>query len=316
MKLVSILGVALLFYAFSTESLHLFTSSTVVSEHRGLLFSGEGGLLGFLISLFTIFTASGRRQFLSCQLGFNLCLCNFEDFREAILENREINICFSTTLISDKEVDISDKSFRIGCDGQPCGLRPSGLNRFFVGSPRDAVFDMLVFTDGASDNGGAMKLTGGKAAFINCEFFRNSASQDGGAIHLSAGELFLDSPIFSDNTARGNGGGIFVTSGAILSIDGNSDEDEIMFDHFFNFNSASQGGAIAVDNGSVDIKDTDFFCGNTAGISGDNIFIGSGSTVTCDNVSFERDRGLSGDASPTCETSTIMGDGSATFCTT
>lgn len=305
----------LLFYVFGIEE--TFAGSTA-TEHRGLLFGGEGGLLGFIIALFSIFTSTGRRRFFSCQLGFNLCLCNFEDFRGAVEENRDASICFSTTLLVDEAIDVTNKSFRIGCDGEPCGLRPVGLNfgSLFVGSPQDAIFDTVSLSTASAEDGGAMKLTGGKTSCINCEFFGNSASQNGGAIHISAGELILDSPTFSDNVAAGSGGAIYVTGGATVSIIGESDQDDTMFDHFFNFNSADQGGAIAVDNGSVAIEDTDFFCGNTADSLGNNIFVGSGAMVTCENVMFEADRGLAGDASPTCEASAIMGDGSATFCTT
>jgi predicted outer membrane repeat protein len=317
-------------------------------EEGGALF-GIGVLWRALITtvnnvLSTILTGPGRRRFLSCNLGLNICLCNRDDLAAAIRNNQDINICIETTIEfqgdkDDQEIDLTGTSFTIGCDGPPCGfMLLRGQNRFFGGAPARAVFDEVFFRFGhASDDGGAMKLTGGTTTCTNC-YFDNTAVRNGGAIAITGAgaKLTLANPVFfSNEAATGSGGAIYVTNNAVVSINGgpppHDEQDADRYGHTFALNNAQTGGgAIFVDNGGrVELRDSTLHCDNfvpgtssTSSTAGHNLFIGggNGSTITCDNVTFAVERGIGGTGtSATCGASTIVkGDGSTTGypCTT
>jgi hypothetical protein len=77
----------------------------------------------------------------------------------------------------------------------------------------------------------------------------NDATGDGGGMAVT-GDLDLDGGLFSANTAGGGGGGLW--------LEGGNNDDWEVDDATFDDNSASAGGGIGVDGGTVTVRDTVF----------------------------------------------------------
>ena len=147
----------------------------------------------------------------------------------------------------------------------------------------------LTFSEGTSDNGGAVRVGEGVTAhFSNCAFTSNSASDSGGAVHVSSEtevSVTFDTCTFSGNDALGNGGAVLVSGAA----------DPTFTNCTFNGNSANNGGgAIAWLPGNSEnaLVTQCAIEGNYSLITGAGIThvasVGSsltiGESVICDNV--------------------------------
>jgi predicted outer membrane repeat protein len=105
------------------------------------------------------------------------------------------------------------------------------------------------FTNNSVDAGGGAIYSNGTLTIDNCTFSGNSSAAFGGGAIVAGGAMTISNSFFSGNTVGNSpiGGGAFVTFSATTVINST----------FFN-NSASQGGAINANSGSLTVTNSTF----------------------------------------------------------
>ena len=176
----------------------------------------------------------------------------------------------------------------------------NGGGALYVAEGQAIVTD-TVFKNNEALKGGAVWVQNQSASLTATQvlFENNTARDSGGALYCENNETFtLNSVTFSGNTATNDGGAIYATSGSILGLtdvtaSGNTAKNG-GFAYIYNSattvnsstvtnNSATQrGGAFYVaDNGPARLYINGVtFSGNSAGISGNDIYKGAAGTVT------------------------------------
>lgn len=235
-----------------------------------------------------------RNRFLCVTLGMDRgCICSERGLRRAIAENQNKSICTDTEFTVSTEIDITGKTFSIGCDSLTspfCTISGASKTRLFVGSPTLANFFDVTFANGkaTAGDGGLVLLTGGKSVFFICRFEKGETNSNGGAIGITGGENRFDSCAFSWNRAGLNGGAISVTGGnnVVVKIIGGG----------ISYNTAGMnGGAISVMDGNILSADTG--CSdNKAGMNGGAISVTDGETHSIGNGFFRNEAGAKGGA--------------------
>lgn len=220
------------------------------------------------------------------------CVCNESTLRDSIFNDAfsEIRICKDTEIELDAELDLSGRSFALGCvqefgfSGEvtsgPCILSGGGSNRIFVGTPTDVDVMDVTLQNGSANRGALASITGGSLSFADCTLTDGEATNDGGALFVSgAGTSVTTMNTVISSSSAANGGGLFVENRATVSLT----------DTRINSNSATgNGGGIAVTNADVTLSGASF-AGNSAGGNGFDIQINddedpdaTGSFVDCE----------------------------------
>ncbi len=138
------------------------------------------------------------------------------------------------------------------------------------------VLDGFIITGGNADGsaadgrGGGLYLAAGSPTLRNLAFIGNAA-MDGGGMYL-AGSPSLTNVTFSGNTAVNQGGGIYNDSGSPTLINVT-----------FSQNGADEGGGLYNASGAPTVSNS-LFWGNTAAISGTQIYNGNIVNVTYSDV--------------------------------
>ncbi len=145
----------------------------------------------------------------------------------------------------------SDAEFR------RCRVRnnSNSISMFWISNNANVAFYQCEFLNNSGMMGSAITKNGhGNLLIQDCFFSGNHASNAAGAV-LGGSNISINNSRFEGNTAGSNGGAIYLEDGVIL-------------DCSFIGNSASQGGALAMDQAcDVYIENSDF-SNNTASVAG------------------------------------------------
>ncbi|MBR6054344.1 MAG: hypothetical protein IKP46_03290 [Bacteroidales bacterium] len=133
--------------------------------------------------------------------------------------------------------------------------------------------------DGGSGNGGAFKVTDGKAILEDCTFTGNHTSNHGGAIWIAGGEATLSGCTFKGNNSNWGGAVYTNKSGsaapavnfATCTFGGNAENDG-------NYATSASGGAVACDAGIVHFNTCTFTKNTATADRGGAIFINNADT--------------------------------------
>mmetsp|Transcript_14643 Transcript_14643/g.22307 ORF Transcript_14643/g.22307 Transcript_14643/m.22307 type:complete len:379 (+) Transcript_14643:67-1203(+) len=275
-------------------------------------------ILAYITGVINIFERASCRL-----LSRGNCICN-ERTLQNFLNSGSLsgNICSDTTLaISSQSIDLTGLEFTLGCDFalrlfdevdyRSCKIQ-SQVERAFVGAPVSANFERLDFiVDTSLPASSFFDISGGSANFVETNFIGGfSSTTEGGAMRVSNTETVVTMGLhvlfdgngastnggalaildgasvesqtagaYRDNVSSGDGGAIYVANGASLNI---------VFDGLFLGNTATgNGGALAVVSDATAVIGTSsrFFEGNVAALSGNNIYVDSGSSsasVSCE----------------------------------
>lgn len=142
---------------------------------------------------------------------------------------------------------------------------------FWVSNSGNVAFYECDFLNNSGMMGGAITNGGNGFLFIKeCFFFQNHTTGRGGAV-FGAGPVGIENSLFENNSAEGQGGAVYHEEGNILNCT-------------FIGNSASHGGALAMDQGcDIYIENTDFSSNSAsvAGLQGYTVSLGLVNMVCC-----------------------------------
>jgi hypothetical protein len=166
-------------------------------------------------------------------------------------------------------------------DGGFCGGRGGAVQ---LAHNSSASFDKCLFRNNESGvDGGALAFSDPDPDFFTrrpvtitgCKFLGNTAGDDGGGAYFTTnGQATMRDCAFKKNKANGNGGAVRITFGARLTA-----ENCTFVENAANVDSASRleknqdgGGAIAVQDGSLDVRGGTMFSNRVGGFAGGAIY--------------------------------------------
>ena len=134
-----------------------------------------------------------------------------------------------------------------------------------------------VFSNNAGDRGGALHVRDSTLHLRSCRMTENSANT-GGAVHFDASgsaadfdaSVLIEDTLFSRNVARGRGAGVYTSSARAIHI----------VDSRFQHGSASDGGAVYIQDVRIAQIDRSHFIDNKAGVSGGGLVAKSTQTLS------------------------------------
>ena len=177
--------------------------------------------------------------------------------------------------IVDASLDVDGLTFRNGAsyEGGAIRVEDGGVN-----------LNSTIFTgnEATGHHGGAIYVAGGNTEITYSEFTNNDADDNGGAIAVY-GHLYIANSEFTDNDADDDGGAIYARYGDVTVVDS-----------IFTGNTArfSDGGAILVRNEDDEVPVTTFsiedslFDDNTAEDYGGAVFSGHSVNLDIDSSTF------------------------------
>ncbi len=148
--------------------------------------------------------------------------------------------------------------------------------------------------DGNADGGGAIYVGFGEVTLTNCTATGNTSSDFGGVIDSLKSTVTIEGGVFSEN--KGNTGGvIYALSGSTVNISGTTfSYNESVYDNT-DYNSAIGGGAIAVKDGTLNVKNSTLE-GNKTGYYGGAIHSSNSTVSITDNTVIRGNTGTTGAA--------------------
>ena len=149
----------------------------------------------------------------------------------------------------------------------------------------NVIFDNCLFDSNSAVNyAGALRARSFASLVINGGSFENNTSNNkGGAIYLDAGALSITGTSFINNKSVGN------RAGAILLA---STSESSITDATFTSNSASNGGAVHTEAGTVNITNTSF--SKNSATNGGAVRSSGAVVLNIDNSSFEENTATNG----------------------
>jgi len=153
------------------------------------------------------------------------------------------------------------------------GVSENGGGLFLVGHA--TLEDALVTGNEATNGGGAFLF--GSPTLRNVRFVDNSAGQGGGAFAAGGSTPTFENCHFGNNFAEYAGGGLYAAP------EGLGETEVTLIDTTFSRNSATEGGAVAVLNATLDLRGGEIE-DNDAGAGG-GLYAGDASVATLTNAS-------------------------------
>jgi len=158
----------------------------------------------------------------------------------------------------------------------------------------------------ASNNGGAISVSGTQADISGAEFTENTASYSGGAVDVrTSGATNISNAVFTGNIAGQKGGAVFSEN-----VAGHESRELTILNSRFNSNQGTYGGAIRAETGSLVVRDSTF-SGNVSSSSGGAMYLENNIAVTISGSTFSGNSSVVGGAiSSFIREETLLLDGS------